>query len=696
MRPTNSPLASSSPFLTPDRPQPDQHISPQPHVNESSTSDLNSPMNDHQWPLHTPLLPPAHVDADDEYQVSEGDDDGDNSVNNDEGDGNEGDGGVLDIDDVDEEEEGGVPLNGGNYNIMESQLGYGHVTLPVQDFLIAQEHTPQALVPPEPPIVTAEPPPLGPLANPAAAQPPEPFQPLPEIQDIDDDVDPATAGLHPMALSNPNPMSLGPENPHVMQFLELWEWQSHTDIPLRATGPVPSFQGVRRLARECPRRVEYRQLRGDEYDFQGINWGHLGVSRNLARCRRTASFHNYVNKPGSDSWHNSSYNEILRPSENYFRFESMDIRRDVCLLHFQLRNILGVASRTRAFYPSFTCIREHNPTTGRDKTAMRFDSQSAAHISTLTANEDILIAGGFYGTYRYRYLDSAGGLEAHEGRLTNHISGITNHVQIHSSRHSSTPLAAFASNDYGFRVVDLSVNRVISANMYDFPMNCSALSPDQRLRVMVGDHQNVLITDAETGEILQGLKGHRDFGFACDWAPDGWTVATGNQDRSIRIWDARKWKNSKGESASVAVVRTEMAGARSLCFSPLGSGKRVLVAAEEADYINLIDAQTFRTRQTVDIFGELGGVAFANGGHDLIALSSDQSRGGVMRFERCDAGAEDTFGYGQRRNVQTGGWWRTRGYDWMTSPEQIVAAPGSQETLTQKRRQAAMSENWIF
>ncbi|KAI1143591.1 YVTN repeat-like/Quino protein amine dehydrogenase [Hypoxylon sp. FL0543] len=530
----------------------------------------------------------------------------------------------------------------------------------------------------------------------ALPQPPEPLPPLPDVQDLEDEVDPATTGLHPMALSNANPMSLGPENPHVMQFLELWEWQSHADSQLRASGPVPSFPQIRKLARECPRRVEYKELKGDAYDFQGINWSGLGVTRKMARCRRMATFHNYVNRSHSDSWRNAASDRLLRPVENYVRYQSMDIRRDVRLLHFQLRNILGVASRTRVFYPSFTSIKEHDPTTGRDKTAMRFDHQGAAHISTLTASDDILIAGGFYGTYHYRYLDSTGDLEAHEGQLTTHNSGITNHVQLHPSRHSSTPLAAFASNDFGFRVVDLSTNKITSEVMYDFAMNCSALSPDMRLRVIVGDHQNVLITDAETGEILQDLDGHRDFGFACDWAPDGWTVATGNQDKSVRIWDARKWKNSKGESTSIATVRTEMAGARSLRFSPLGSGKRILVAAEEADFVNLIDAQTFNTRQTVDIFGELGGVAFANGGHDLIALSCDLSRGGVMRLERCDAGAEDTFSYAQRKYQEPSGWWRTPGYDWMQSPEQVVAAPTSQMTLTQKRRQAAMLENWTF
>ncbi|KAI1459059.1 YVTN repeat-like/Quino protein amine dehydrogenase [Annulohypoxylon moriforme] len=636
MRPHNSP--PSSPFLPPDRPQINQDASLEFEFPQPQTVGLEPLTFD--GPLLNPLPPfapifSAHDDLDLAYGVQPGDDDG------------------------------------------------------VANSVFLPHDIPQPSIPLSPPINAAD-----------LTAPPQPIPvvpPLLDIQDFEDDVDPANTGLHPMALSNANPMSLGPENPHVVQFLELWEWSSQTNSSSsKNSDPYPSFREIRRLARECPRRVEYKQLRGDDYDFQGISWKDLDVPRKLARRRRMATFHNYVNRSASDIWKKDSSDRDLPPVENYFRFKSMDIRRDVRLLHFQLRNILGVASRNRVFYPSFTSIKEHDPTTGKDKTAMRFENQTGACVSTLTASEDILIVGGFYGTYQYRYLNSKMGLEAHEGQLTNHNSGITNHVQLHSSRHSSTPLAAFASNDSGFRVVDLSANKITSDMMYPFAMNCSALSPDMRLRVIVGDHENVLITDAESGEILQELEGHKDFGFACDWAPDGWTVATGNQDKTIRIWDARKWKNSKGEAESIAVVRSKMAGARSLRFSPLGSGKRILVAAEEADFVNLIDAQTFSTKQTVDIFGELGGVAFANGGRDLIALSCDLSRGGVMRLERCDTGAEDTFSYADKSPSEDVPWWWTPGYDWTPSPEQAVATPKSQETLTQKRRRAAMLENWNF
>ena len=79
---------------------------------------------------------------------------------------------------------------------------------------------------------------------------------------------------------------------------------------------------------------------------------------------------------------------------------------------------------------------------------------------------------------------------------------------------------------------------------------------------------------------------------------------------------------------------------KALSYAPnakelIGSGKRVLVAAEEADYINIIDAQTFRSKQTVDVFAEIGGVSFTNSGQDLTVLCYDPTRGGLLQLERC-------------------------------------------------------------
>ncbi|KAI1310496.1 WD40 repeat-like protein [Xylaria venustula] len=483
------------------------------------------------------------------------------------------------------------------------------------------------------------------------------------------------------------------ENLNILHFLQLWAFLKSRNLLRDVKGAPKNYVSITKV--ESP-RVTYKDLRGDKYDLQGINWQDVGVTRSLARKCRARAFRNYTNRPDSDRWNPNIPDRLLSRHENYFRFRSMDLRTDVRLMHFQLRNILGCASRTAVYYPGVSglsgTVRQLDPTTGRVKTAIKFKNSEDALVSTLAVDEGILLTGGFHGTYCYRPIATEDESRYYDGRLTDYVSGITNHVQIHSSRRSSTPLATFASNDYGFRIIDLNRNEKIFEKMYDHALNCTALSPDKRLRVMVGDDTKVLIADSETGEILKGLDGHRDYGFACDWAPDGWTVATANQDKSIRIWDARKWTDSNGKGISIAVMRSEMAGVRSLRFSPLGSGKRLLLAAEEADVINIINAQTFESKQTIDVFGELAGAAFTGAGQEVVALSSDPVRGGILSLERCDHGAEDTFSYTSRQDH----WWSSPGYDWLPTPLEVVNHPKTQVTLTQKRRQAAMAEDWFF
>lgn len=113
--------------------------------------------------------------------------------------------------------------------------------------------------------------------------------------------DEALNSNHPMVMSNANPMSLGPENPGVVDFLRQWIWQSQASMP-RAISGIPLPSQVRDIALQIPRRVTYEGLKGDEYDFQGINWSALGISRSAARNRRLNMYCNYVNKKDSDIW----------------------------------------------------------------------------------------------------------------------------------------------------------------------------------------------------------------------------------------------------------------------------------------------------------------------------------------------------------------------------------------------------------
>ncbi|OAA64458.1 WD repeat protein [Niveomyces insectorum RCEF 264] len=502
----------------------------------------------------------------------------------------------------------------------------------------------------------------------------------------------------PMVVTIMPSNNLSPENCNLERFLVDWARKAYANSCVPPPGKRP-YGLLDRNAHLCEKevkaqlgtritRVVYDDLNGDCCDYQGIDWQQMGVTRQQAREQRRQTYTNYISVKDSDKWEPSRCEYMPRNTDNHFCFRGMHIKRSIHLSHFQLRNLLASASRSRVYYAAREgVVRQFNAVSGADSVALRFRQHNEVQISTIAAGQGVLLAGGFNGEYCVvntdsEYVDEKPGTARFEGTVTtNRASGISNHIDIHNLRGVAAPLAAFASNDLGLRIVDLETQRILSDVMFPFPVNCTAISPDRRLRVVVGDCKDVFIVAAEpertttrrggvsAPEILNILRGHNDYGFACAWADDGYTLATGCQDRAIKIWDARKLCNTSGHSIPVTTLRTEMAGARSLRFSPVGSGKRVLIAAEEADFLNVFDAQTFRTHQTLDFFGEIGGVTLTNGSQDLWALCTDSWRGGLLHFERCGlAAAAVAFDEAHDPSPRTQRWRGATSFDWPRPP----------------------------
>lgn len=316
----------------------------------------------------------------------------------------------------------------------------------------------------------------------------------------------------------------------------------------------------------------------------------------------------------------------------------MDNEQRCRLIHFQLRNLIGVISRNDVFYAGDGIVVHTNPLTGKSRTMMDLRTPDSwtgnpIRISTLGTyggSNGVVIAGCFYGEYAMKPLHAPADAKPITGIVTQNESGITNHVQMIRNRTTGTPNAVFSSNDHFIRVLNCGEGmRFIIGHEYLWPVNCSVTSPDSRLRIVVGDDTEVLVCDAERGTTEFVLKGHRDFGFAAAWSDDGYTVATGNQDRTVRIWDARNL------SKTVKVLPAVMAGVRTLRFSPIGSGgKRVLAMAEPADVVQIVDAVSWDSLQQVDFWGEVGGMDFDPSGEEFYIANADRSVGGIMEFSR--------------------------------------------------------------
>lgn len=316
----------------------------------------------------------------------------------------------------------------------------------------------------------------------------------------------------------------------------------------------------------------------------------------------------------------------------------MKMLRHISIRHFQLRTSLACPSRSQAFYTTRHGISRFNPVSNKTDLALPYGDfpDESQMFTTIDAKHGVLVGGTFHGKIVVQPLHSEYRRPFSQDISTDAVPSITNHVQLYSSRRSSTPLVAISGNDQWFKVLDLQTEQFLCDTFYHFPINCSAVSPDRRLRALVGDISSVLITNADTGATEVSLEGHGDYGFACAWSPDGRTVATGFQDKSVKIWDTRKWVNSRSEATPLESLWCDMSGARSLHFSPLGSGPPVLVVAEEADFVHIHDTTCFDKKQSFDLFGEIGGAAFTNEGSELSFLVGDHHRGGLVQLDRCN------------------------------------------------------------
>ena len=399
----------------------------------------------------------------------------------------------------------------------------------------------------------------------------------------------------------------------------------------------------------------------EQHDYQGIHWSRFQTTKQVAREVRRMTYRNLRNLgPAEQNFGTKAFKAkfpgaVIPSSDCFFRFSEMDMNRRPDFAHFQLRHNLSATSKNAIFYSyrpqrldavsawdawkmqhkTIVCF---NPETGTEVCALDVNKRytkselKISKIHALTAGNGVLVAGSYEGVYAMKSLSADFQSAPIIGSIATGSDVSTNHIHTHLDRQSGLPRVVFDSNNKSVRILDCTANQWVACHKYPYQVNCSVTSPDGRLRLLNGDDCDPIVANAETGETLAKLVGHYDFGFACDWAADGITMATGHQDGLVKVWDARKLNQS------IQTIAMEQAGCRSLQFSPLGSGKRVLVLAEPADFVHIVDAQTFESKQTIDFFGEVSGISMPPDGSKLYIANADAKYGGLMEFARSRDG----------------------------------------------------------
>jgi WD40 repeat protein len=423
------------------------------------------------------------------------------------------------------------------------------------------------------------------------------------------------------------------QNFTVEQFIRHWIAQT-TRTPLKksldASAIRPSSEASEVDVWKRPLQVVRPKNHHHEfYDIQQIPWREkLRVGRSDARTLRDSWY---------TSYHNLTYElpgleKILPQEELYFREKSMYSQCKATVEHFQLRNLMSVTSHNTVRFSHDSKISSWAPVYNDlthlidlSRPSAESGFQGPVKISTMRSKFGVSIAGGFCGEYAV-HVDGTEG-SGTQGFVTKDHNGITNHIEIIQHRTNQSPLAVFASNDKHLRILDCETNTFICQHALTRAINCTDTSNDGRLRVAIGDFPVAWVIEADTGRLVQPLRGHRDFGFACAWSPDMLQIATSNQDKTVNIWDVRMWRLLQS-------IDSDVAGYRSLRFSPVGGGPRTLLMCEPADRIAIVNAQTYRTRQVHDFFGEIAGADYTPDGSSIWVANADDTFGGFMEFER--------------------------------------------------------------
>ncbi|KAF8245890.1 hypothetical protein K440DRAFT_655338 [Wilcoxina mikolae CBS 423.85] len=420
---------------------------------------------------------------------------------------------------------------------------------------------------------------------------------------------------------------------------QLWNRQVVPSIRERynSNNPPPhiSIEGrkIAEWAKTRPAEITEEDVEERGEDIQGIQWEKLELNKKHARRWRQSRYLNYRNitKFTKESL------PAIRSNQEFYTFRRHNSLR--CrLMHFQLRNVLALTDRNNIFFSTGDQVLSYHPITHTLRDPLLDLSEDVLadpiRISTLGGcggSNAVVMAGGFNGTFALKPLHANLSDPPITGTLTRDENGITNHIQLIRSRHTNTPHAVTSSNDKFIRTIDTSSPRnFISQHPFNWAVNCSATSPDSRLRAVVGDTTEVLIVDAERGRTEFVLQGHQDYGFAAAWSSDGFTLATGNQDQTVRIFDARNFSNA------LKIFPMRMAGCRTLRFAPGRGG--VLAMAEPADLVHIVETRRWEGMQTLQFWGEVGGMEFSPDAEELVVANTDRFVGGLMTWRKRRGG----------------------------------------------------------
>ncbi|KAG5555627.1 hypothetical protein RHGRI_006318 [Rhododendron griersonianum] len=373
-------------------------------------------------------------------------------------------------------------------------------------------------------------------------------------------------------------------------------------------------------------------------DIQGIPWERLNITREKYRQTRLEQYkYNYKIVPQSGEGSEKDCKVTMKGGMYYeFRHNSRSMKSTI--LHDQMRNSVWATSKHDVYLMSQFSVTHWSALTCNKTEVLNVSGHVApcekhsgsllegftrTQVSTLAVKDRLLVAGGYQGELICKNLDRP--RVCFCTRTTFDDNASTNVVEIYSTQSGAVHFTA-ANNDCGVRDFDMEKFQLSKHFCFPWPVNHTSMSPDGKLRIIVGDDPEGMLVDSGTGKMVASLVGHLDFSLASAWHPDGLTFATGNQDKTCRIWDARNL------SKSVAALRGNLGAIQSIRYSSDG---RFMAMAELADFVHVFDAKSgYEKEQEIDFFGEISGMSFSPDTESLFIGVCIPIYGSLLEFRR--------------------------------------------------------------
>ncbi|WP_334885652.1 nSTAND1 domain-containing NTPase [Nostoc sp.] len=147
-------------------------------------------------------------------------------------------------------------------------------------------------------------------------------------------------------------------------------------------------------------------------------------------------------------------------------------------------------------------------------------------------------------------------------------------------------------------------------------VNSVAFSPNGKTIASASDDKSVKLWDAATGKPISTFKGHSDRVISVAFSPDSKTIASASDDKSVKLWDAATGK-------PISTLKGHSDRVYSVAFSPDG---KTIASASLDKSVKLWDAATGKPISTLNGHRDkVSSVTFSPDGKTIASASYDNT-----------------------------------------------------------------------